>query len=156
MTAKFALKRLTASDLTFFEWHYRQGRAGNQKAINLNADVLTGQLYPGLDGMARRRRNRLGIDIWIVGPAAAPPVNLQRKIIKGSGYKNWRLDGELVGNPEDQLERFGVLRPQDLALFRFEGEESYPDTLTIVLFSRTEQEDRPVFRELDEMLGVVG
>lgn len=153
MTAKFALKRLTASDLTFFEWHYRQGRAGNQKAINLNADVLTGRLYPAFGGMARRRRNRLGIDLWLAGPAAASAVNLQRKIIKGSGYKNWRLDAELVGNPEGQLERFDVLRPQDLALFRFEGEESFPDTLTIVLFSRTEQEDRPVFRELDEMLG---
>ena len=46
MINKLALKRLTASDLTLFEWHFNYRNAGNQKAINLNADVFKDQLYP--------------------------------------------------------------------------------------------------------------
>ena len=84
MIDKLALKRLTASDLTFFEWHFRNRNAGNQKAINLNADVFSDQLYPTLEVVIRDRQNKLGIDLWIAGPAAAEPINLQRKIIKGA------------------------------------------------------------------------
>ena len=46
--SKLALKKLTASDLTLFEWHFRNRNAGNQKAINLNADVFVQQLFPAL------------------------------------------------------------------------------------------------------------
>ena len=99
MLDKLALKRLTASDLTFFEWHFRNHNAGNQKAINLNADVFIDQLYPALDAIVRDRHNKLGIDLWIAGPGAADPVNLQRKIIKGAAYKNWRLDGGVCLQP---------------------------------------------------------
>ncbi len=49
---KFALKRLTASDLTFFVWHFKNRNAGNQKAINLNADVFVGKLFPSLPEVA--------------------------------------------------------------------------------------------------------
>jgi len=35
-----------------FEAVYRKIDAGNQKSINLNADVLTGRLYPNLASMA--------------------------------------------------------------------------------------------------------
>ena len=40
MSQKLAIKRLTASDLTFFEWHYRRTPAVRQKAINLNAVIF--------------------------------------------------------------------------------------------------------------------
>jgi len=40
MTTRLALKRLTDSDLTIFETLFRKLAAGNQKAINLNADVF--------------------------------------------------------------------------------------------------------------------
>jgi len=43
MPSRLALKKLTRSDLTFFEPKYRTIGAGNQKAINLNADVTAGQ-----------------------------------------------------------------------------------------------------------------
>ena len=152
MTSKLALKRLTASDLTFFEWHYRNRSAGNQKAINLNADVLTGQLYPALETIAKARDNRLSIDLWIAGPAAAEPVNLQRKIIKGATYKNWRLDGELVYNPEDAPARFDALQPDDIALFGFVGELS-PDRLTLLLVRKDAPQDRSLFHELNGVLG---
>ena len=152
MMSKLVLKRLTASDLTFFEWHFRNRNAGNQKAINLNADVFKDQLYPSVDAIARGRQNKLGIDLWIAGPAGAEPVNLQRKIIKGPAYKNWRLDGELVYNPHDSPARFNGLRPDDIALFAFEGDLA-PDSVTLVLVASTEAEDQPLFRGLDGVLG---
>ena len=151
MISKLALKRLTASDLTFFEWHFRNHNAGNQKAINLNADVFTGQLYPQLDIIARERQNKIGIDLWIAGPAAAEPVNLQRKIIKGTRYKNWRLDGEFVNNPEGTPDRFNILRPGDMALLGFEGELA-PDTVTVVLVGQDAPQDQTLFRGLDDVL----
>ena len=151
MISKLALKRLTASDLTFFEWHFKHRNAGNQKAINMNADVFRDQLYPSLDVIARDRQNKFGVDLWIAGPAASKPVNLQRKIIKGATYKNWRLDGEFVYNPEDQPYRFNVLLPGDLVLFGFEG-ELIPETVTLVLVAKTEEEDSSLFAELDSVL----
>ena len=151
MISKLALKRLTASDLTFFEWHFRHRNAGNQKAINLNADVFRDQFYPSLDVIARDRQNKLGVDLWVAGPAAAEPVNLQRKIIKGTTYKNWRLDGEFVHNPEDQPDRFNVLDPGDIVLLGFDGELA-PNTVTLVLVAQAAEEDNPLFSELDSVL----
>ena len=68
MMAKLAVKRLSASDLTFFEWHFRHGNAGNQKAINLNANVFKDDLYPVVDVVAQNSNDRLGVDLWIAGP----------------------------------------------------------------------------------------
>ena len=155
MISKLALKRLTASDLTFFEWHFRNRNAGNQKAINLNADVLTGQLYPSLDIIVRRRKNKLGVDLWIAGPDAAEPVNLQRKIIKGTSYKNWRLDGEFIYNPEGAPERFNLLRPSDMALLGFDGELA-PNTVTLILVGQGAPQDEILFQGLDEVLATHG
>ena len=151
MISKLALKRLTASDLTFFEWQFKNRNAGNQKAINLNADVFTGHLYPALDIVVRERQNKIGVDLWIAGPDAAEPVNLQRKIIKGVAYKNWRLDGEFVYNPEGTPDRFNVLRPGDIALLGFEGELA-PDTVTIVLVGQDAPQDQALFRGLDDLV----
>ncbi len=152
MLYKLALKRLTASDLTFFQWHFVNRNAGNQKAINLNADVLTGEFYPALEAVVRERQNKISIDLWIAGPGGAKPVNLQRKIIKGAAYKNWRLDGELVHNPEGAPERFNTLRPDDIALLGFEGELE-PDSLTVVLIAKEAAEDRMLFAGLGQTLG---
>ena len=151
MLDKLALKRLTASDLTFFEWQFRNRSAGNQKAINLNADVFTGQLYPALEAILRERQNKLGVDLWIAGPAAAEPINLQRKIIKGATYKNWRLDGEFVHNPEDTPDRFNMLDSGDIALIGFDGELA-PDTVTLVLVANAASEDKALFQGLDGVL----
>ncbi len=151
MTDKLALKRLTASDLTFFEWHFRNRNAGNQKAINLSADVFLDQLYPVLETVIRERQNKLGVDLWIAGPAAAEPVNLQRKIIKGASYKNWRLDGEFIYNPDDRPGQFNILEPGDIALFGLEGELA-PDTVTLVLVSKTAPEDWALFQGLESVL----
>ena len=152
MNSKLAIKRLTASDLTFFEWHFKHRNAGNQKAINLNADVLIGQLYPALETIMRERQNKLGVDLWIAGPGAEAPINLQRKIIKGATYKNWRLDGEFIYNPEDSPNRFNILRPSDIVLLGLEGELA-PHVITLVLIAKEAPQDDILFRRLDEFLG---
>ena len=152
MIDKLALKRLTASDLTFFEWHFKNRNAGNQKAINLNADVFSDELYPTLEVAIRDRQNKLGIDLWIAGPAAAESINLQRKIIKGASYKNWRLDGEFVYNPDDAPDRFNILEPGDIALLGLEGELE-PHTITLVLISATAPNDRVLYEGLNGVLG---
>ena len=152
MSEKLALKRLTASDLTFFEWHFKNRNAGNQKAINLNADVFAGRLYPAVEAVARQSQNKLGVDLWIGGPGAASPHNYQRKIIKGAAYKNWRLDGEVVYNPETDPERFNGLRPGDLALLGFDG-DLVPNTMHLVLVAKSAPEDSELFTRLDETAG---
>lgn len=152
MTDKLALKRLTASDLTFFDWHFKNRNAGNQKAINLNADVFAEQLYPALEAVVRERGNKLGVDLLVAGPAAAEPVNLQRKIVKGASYKNWRLDGEVVHNPDDDPGRFDALEPGDFALLGLEG-EPVPDAVTLVLIAKTAPVDRALFEGMEAALG---
>jgi len=49
---KLALKRLTKSDVTIFEWHLRNRNAGNRKSINLNADVFVTEMYPSVPTVA--------------------------------------------------------------------------------------------------------
>src|SRR2546426_10861620 len=98
MKRKLCVKRLTDSDLTFFEWHFRNRNAGNQKAINLNADVFVEELFPVLRDSAPPS-GKLPIGLFIYGPGTGGELNLQRKIMKGAAYKNWRLNGEFVHNP---------------------------------------------------------
>jgi hypothetical protein len=153
MTDLLAIKRLTASDLTFFESLFRTIGAGNQKSINLNADVLTGQLYPGLSAIAEAADppNEVGLALTIHGPAAAPPYALRRKIVKGTAYKNWRLNGEFVYDPPDQPGRFDMLRPGDIAVFAFRGSPA-PTAVTMVLLAAASPADAAMQRNL---LGLV-
>ena len=152
MTEQLAMKRLTKSDLTFFEWHFKHHNAGNQKAINLNADIFRDRLFPMVDVVARESNDRLGIDLWIGGPAGADVTNLQRKIIKGESYKNWRLDGETIHDPEGEPGRFQILRPGDLVVFGFEGKLA-PHTVTIILLAQTAMEDQGILDQLNGLLG---
>jgi hypothetical protein len=149
---KLAVKRLTASDLTLFEWHFRNRNAGNQKAINLNADVFIDRLYPVLPEAAGRA-GRIPLDLFIYGPGLRGELNLQRKIIKFPSYKNWRLDGECV-SPSDHTEepeRFNVLEPGDFALLEFVG-DVVPSRARAVFLARGVAEDRPLCAGLDRLL----
>jgi hypothetical protein len=122
MSRKLAVKRLTASDLTFFEWHFKNSlKGGNQKSINLNADIFN-ELYPSLhDYVQDQIGRRIPLDISLYGPGLASEYNLQRKIVKGKKYKNWRLNGEFVTNPHESPERFNILEPDDFVIFDFDG-----------------------------------
>jgi len=135
MTAKLALKKLTASDLTLFEWQFRNLGVGNQKAINLNANVFVEQLFPAIDEATRNSDGKLPLDLWIYGPGGAGALNLQRKIIKGGAYKNWRLNGEFIVNPLEAPDRFNALSADDYVFFAFNG-DVVPSNATAVFVAR--------------------
>lgn len=151
MHRRLAAKRLTPSDLTLFEWHFRNRYAGNQKAINLNADVFIGQLFPSLPEASTDTNGKIPLDLYIYGPGHSGAHNLQRKILKGSAYKNWRLDGEFIVNPEDDPNRYNVLVPGDYAVFDFQG-RILPKSAKMVLASQAVPEDRIIHEGLTALL----
>jgi hypothetical protein len=148
MAELLALKRLTASDLTFFERLFRTMNAGNQKGINLNADVLIDVLYPDLAAVAAAQPDgEISFPLTIRGPASAGPYRVRRKIVKGGAYKNWRLNGEFVYDPIEEPGRFDIMRPGDLAVFGFEGRPG-PEAVTLVLLARDSDEDKSLHADL--------
>ena len=158
MAAKLAVKRLTVSDLTLFRWHYHHQPTGRQKAkqkaINLNADVFVASLYPVLPTIALELDGRFPIDLYLYGPGLEGEFNLQRKIIKGGTYKNWRLNGELIPNPETNPTRFDILQPGDLVVFEFSGNNDlYPTTARAVFLAQSVIEDVPIYSALSDMIG---
>jgi hypothetical protein len=144
---KLALKRLTSSDLTYFQWHLDNNPAGKQKAINLSRNVFIDVLYPSLQNMVNYSESnvRIPIDLYIFGPALAGPYHLKRKIIKADSYKNWRLDGETIRSPEGEPERFMVLKPGDIAVMAFEG-DLYPRVLHIDFLAADLDVDRDLLK----------
>lgn len=150
MSQKLAIKRLTISDLTFFEWQYRGNPSSKQKAINLNADIFVEKLYPGLGDPSSPRR--FPVDVLIYGPGLEGAENLQRKILKPLGGKNWRLNGELVANPENNPQRFNALMAGDFAIFDF-SEGLAPVSLSIVFIATEVSEDKNLHQALNRLLG---
>jgi hypothetical protein len=67
--------------------------------------------------------------------------SLVRKIIKGDTYKNWRLNGEYITNPDDTPERFNSLRPNDYVIFDFEG-DLHPTAVRAIFISAEHPEDQ--------------
>ena len=151
MLHQIAIKRLTASDLTLFEWHYRNRPAGNQKAINLNADVFIDQLYPSLPSLVQSSAGKIPLDLFIFGPGLGAEYNLQRKIVKLASYKNWRLNGEFIFNPMESPERFNSLQPGDLAVLDFGG-DVVPTSARLVLLSSNVPEDQLPYHLFDSRL----
>ena len=145
MPRKLALKRLTASDLTLFKWHFQNHPAGKQKAFNLDASVLVDELYPQLGEPALVPQPRYPLDLYLCGPGLAPANNLQRKILKQQ--KNWRLNGELIDSPVESPELYNILAPGDFALFDFSGDVA-PTTAKVVLVARALPEDSRLHAEL--------
>lgn len=153
MSRKLAVKRLTASDLTFFEWHFKNRPAGKQKAINLNADVFINELYPTLrDYVQTQTGSRIPLDISIYGPGLESEYNLQRKIVRGNAYKNWRLNGEFVTNPDESPERFNILEPGDFVIFDFDG-INVPIGAKAILVASKHLADTSLHASLDSFLG---
>ncbi len=146
MARKIALKRLTASDLTLFKWHFLNRPAGKQKAFNLDARILVTALYPMLSQPSSVPIPRYPIDLDLLGPGLMPAHNLQRKILKQQ--KNWRLNGELIDNPEDSPGRYDVLSPGDFAVFEFSG-DIVPVSAKVILISAQVEADQAIHHALD-------
>lgn len=151
MPDRMALKRLTGSDLTFFDYHYQNRTFGEskQKAINLNIDVFLDELYPALRGMGGARINVL---TTIYGPGALGafmPAPATRPILNNNG-KNWRLNGATIPDDPAHLERFRDLNAGDLALFRFRG-DPVPTETDVLLISAAA--DPAAHAALDGLVG---
>lgn len=142
MKRKIALKRLSASDLTFFEVHFRTTAGTKQKAFNLDRSVLIDRFYPSLPDLGEER---FPLSLRIFGPGIRPVHELQRKILKQQ--KNWRLDGELIYNPPDDEHRYDALSPDDFALFDFLGDAT-PTAAQIYLVSQNEATDSSLLAAL--------
>ncbi len=152
MADRIAIKRLTASDSTLFEAVFRSINAGNQKSINLNADILIDRLYPGLAPPGTASENEIGLPMTIYGPAGKPAHTITRKIIKNSTYKNWRLNGEFIRGPIGDASRYDNIRPGDLAVMAFTGDAS-PTKMDMVLVSQTDPADAALYVSLAALFG---
>lgn len=152
MPEHIALKRLTASDLTLFESLFRRLNAGNQKAINLNADVFIKEFYPDAPNLAPIVNNEIPVALRLYGPGGKPAHKIARKIIKNATYKNWRLNGEFIPGPEGDAARYDSLQPSDLALITFSG-APLPTNLEIVLLARSDSTDAGLYASLTSHLG---
>ncbi len=138
MARKLAVKRLTASDLTLFERHYRNNPAVKQKAFNLDSSVLVGNFYPQLSEQSSLPVPRYPISLDLLGPGGSSAHNLMRKILKQQ--KNWRLNGELIYDPDDQPGRYDVLNPGDYAFVELSG-DVFPTAAQVILVAKDNTDD---------------
>lgn len=150
MNRKLAIKRLTRSDLTIFDFHYRTIGAGNQKSINLNANVFIDKLYPLLREICiEKDTNKFTLDLSILGPGIEAAYVLPQKIIKTA--KNWRLNGKLIQNPDESTERFDILQEGDYAVLEFTGLVQ-PDKLRMALIAKALDTDSALHIEMSTFL----
>lgn len=134
MPERIAVKVLSSSDLTFFDAIFKRSNVGNQKAINLNADVFARQLYPDYAGHAVGREIEDAVSVVVFGPRPSKPYHFARSITKKTAYKNWRLNGAAVPDPDGEEGRFDHLMVGDVAVMEFLGDAA-PEAVRIVIVS---------------------
>src|SRR5207249_3129525 len=105
---------------------------------------------PSLPASPQALTGRLPVDLFIFGPGLAGELNIQRKIVKGDTYKNWRLNGEFV---QEQSTRFQPLVENDLVLLEFSG-EIVPDQIRALFVSSRLADDTSLFAELERALPI--
>jgi hypothetical protein len=131
---RIALKRLSASDLTFFaSIFHKPGQRSKQKAINLNSDVFVDLFFPSLKG----HFEQLHFSLEVNGPSARASQSLSRKAVRSEGAKNWRLNGELIHDPADHPGCYDNLAEGDYAILAFEGTDK-PEAATLLLIAAAE------------------
>lgn len=153
MAERLALKRLAGSDLSFFEWHFRNKTYGDhrQKGINLNTDVFVDQFYPQAHALLGAKWPVL---VTLYGPGAAPafaPPGDHKRPITYNNRKNWRLNGGTIPDDAAIPNRFQQLAPGDLALLRFRGEPA-PIEVDVVLIANGVLADAEIHARLDPLV----
>jgi hypothetical protein len=139
---KFAAKRLTRSDLTLFDYHYKTINVGKQKAINLNRDVFVDLIFPAAPGHAAGKAAQFLVSLRVFGPGGIRDVqSMTRKVIAAGG--------ETIHDADDgsHTGRYNDLQSGDYALFGFEGGD-LPDTIDMVLLSQNSETDAAVLAAL--------
>lgn len=134
MPERIAIKLLRSTDLTFFDSLFKRTNGGKQKAINLNADVFAKQFYPDLAERSLGNEVEEPVTVTVYGPRPGKPYRFARSVTKKRAYKNWRLNGAAVPDPDDETGRFDHLLMGDLAVFEFFGDAT-PIAVKIVLIS---------------------
>jgi hypothetical protein len=139
MSRKLAIKKLKASDLSFFLPYLNRFPQAKQKGFNLDRSVVEDVLFPTLTAeVAAAPDNRAPVALTFFGPGGAPPYLLMRKVLKQQ--KNWRLNGEAVPNPIDDPGRFNGIAPEDIAIMEFTG-TSMPNAVKVLLLSASNPTD---------------
>lgn len=142
MSRKIAIKKLRASDLSFFRAYFVRHSDVKQKALNLNANIIVKEFFPNLEAAVDASPGqRAPVTLTIFGPNGAAPHVLERKVLKQQ--KNWRLNGELVYDPEGDPSRYDRLHEGDLAIMEFSG-ASMPHAIKMVLLSATDTNDHVI------------
>lgn len=153
---KFAVKRLTRSDLTLFDVQFRRQNAGNQKSINLNRDVFVDILFPSAVNVTGGSAKKFPCELTILGPGGVNnPLTLMRKVIAAGGrQKNWRLNGETIKADPDASspDRFDNLKAGDICVFGFDG-EIVPNSVTLVLVQHGHLADEDAYTGLNAFVG---
>lgn len=146
MKTRLALKRLSSSDLTFFEHHYNNTSGAKQKAFNLDTAIFIDSFYPGLPNRLDGNKSRIPPGLSIYGPGKAGLHSLQRKILKQQ--KNWRLNGELIHDPPEEKNRYDKMQKGDFAIIDFLGDPE-PHTARIYFISRSFSTDEQLHAALE-------
>ena len=140
MPERIAIKILTGSDLTFFDSFFKRSNIGNQKAINLNADVFAKQFYQDFAERSLGEEVEVPVSVTVFGPRPGKPYHFARSVTKKTAYKNWRLNGAAVPDPDDEAGRFDHLVVGDLAVMEFQG-DAVPEAVRIVIVSSEDDPD---------------
>lgn len=152
---RFAVKKLTRSDLTFFEYQFRRQNAGNQKSINLNRNIFVDLIFPAAAQVTGGVARQFPVPVILYGPGMrSQPHTITRKVIAAGGsQKNWRLNGEFVMDPDFDPTRYHELVADDFVVFGFDGANGLPTAVYMVLLSQSEPVDSQL---LNQMLSIVG
>jgi hypothetical protein len=152
---RFAVKKLTRSDLTFFEHQFRRQNAGNQKSINLNRNVFVDLIFPTAGQVAGGVARQFPVPVTLYGPGMrSQPHTITRKVIAAGGsQKNWRLNGEFVMDPDFDPTRYHGLVADDFVVFGFDGANGLPTAVHMVLLSQSEAVDAPLLNQVTAILG---
>ena len=139
MSRKLAIKKLKASDLSFFQAYLSRNPQAKQKGFNLDRKIIETALFPALtDVINATPDKRAPVALTLFGPGGASSHLLMRKILKQE--KNWRLNGETIYSPDEEPDRYDALAPEDIAVMEFSG-ASAPDAVKVVLLCASHPDD---------------
>ncbi|HZI14311.1 MAG TPA: hypothetical protein VE153_28345 [Myxococcus sp.] len=137
---RIAVKRLSVSDLSFFK---AQVERVGQKAFELCGDVFVKQFYPGLRGSF----DQVNLPLVVIGPGGRSVHRVTRRVVRLPLSESWRIDGEIIADPEGEPGRYAMLSIDDFAIIGFEGSVR-PSAITLVLVSiRSDPELQAIIEE---------